>query len=60
MFQVENHGSIILFRPMTEEAKDHSGEVFPDAQRMGDAVAVEPRYAAEIVERLREDGFGVE
>ena len=60
MFQVENHGSLFLFRATTPEALDHARIVFEDAQWMGDAVAVEPRYARDIAERLCEDGFEVE
>jgi hypothetical protein len=59
MFEVENHGSIFLFRPMTDEAKKHALEVFADAQRFGGAIAIEPRCVDNAIECLEEDGFEV-
>ncbi len=58
--QIENHGSIVLFQPMNKEAKawinDH---VQDDAQWFGRALAVEPRYAADLAQGMVEDGLVV-
>ena len=58
-FSVENHGSIILFRPFTE-----TGRIWLDFncvnepwQWFGDALAVEPRMAPDIYDGLIADGF---
>ena len=60
-FTIENHGSIILIRPSTQPAKDWldfncASEPW---QWWGDALAVEPRCAPDIVDGLRDDGFEV-
>lgn len=40
-FSVENHGSIILLRPLTEAAQDWVDEHIPDdAQMFGTAIVV--------------------
>jgi hypothetical protein len=56
-FQFENHGSVVLVRPMTDAARDHAAEI--DAQRLGDAIACEPRYMTGFVHSLMADGFTV-
>ncbi len=59
-FSVENHGSIILLRPLTEAAQDWVDEHIPDdAQTFGNAIAVEPRYIGPIVEVILNDGLSV-
>jgi len=51
---VENHGSLFLFRPMSDQGAAWLAEnLDPQAQRFGDAYVVEPRYAYEI-------GFGAQ
>ena len=58
--RVENHGSLFLLRPRTKRAACWLDEVIAeDAQYWGDAVVVEPRYVAEIVNGAREDGLEV-
>lgn len=60
-FYVQNEGTIFLFHPKTEAAKEWISEHIPeDAQRWGDAVAVEHRYIADIVEGIQADGLVVE
>lgn len=60
-FTLENHGSIFLLRPHTVAAERWLNEHMPDdAQYLGNAVAVEPRYIAAIVEGARNDGLEVE
>lgn len=59
-YTVENHGSLFLFRPETPEAQAHlEAHVDDEAQWFGDALAVEPRYAADLAAQLGDDGFVV-
>lgn len=59
-FIVTNHGSIYLFAPMTEPAKMWVRDNLPeDRQTWADAVVVEHRYIADIVEGARQDGLTV-
>jgi hypothetical protein len=54
------HGSINLLRPESEQARawidEHVGE---EAQFFGDDLAVEPRFAAAIVQGMTDDGLNV-
>lgn len=60
-FYVENHGSIILLRPVSSAAKEWIDEHIPeDAQYFGNAVVVEPRYIADIVQGIQNDGLAVQ
>lgn len=54
-YEVENHGSILLFRPLSYEAKERFAEVFADAQWWGGAVAVDHRMAGNLVDTLAEN-----
>jgi hypothetical protein len=57
---VENHGSIFLMRPVTPEGATWLAEnIGEDAMYLGDALAVEPRYAEAIVEGMQDDGLEV-
>jgi hypothetical protein len=57
-FRVEYHGSIVLVRPLTEEAKAWLNDnVSADSQWMGDALAVEPRYIESLVEGMEGSGL---
>ena len=59
-FEVENHGSLFLLRPMTSAAWNWAEQHLPeDAQMFGQAYAVEHRYIADIVEGIQADGLGV-
>jgi hypothetical protein len=57
---VENHGTIILVRPHTSDARNWLCTHCEHAMWYGRAVACEPRYVAPIVEGLIADGFTVE
>lgn len=61
-FTISNHGSILLVRPLNDEARDFLEQRTGDeAQWFAGALAVEPRYALGIVMDLRdEQGFDVE
>ncbi len=57
---IENHGSLVLIRPLTEAASDWLDEnISEDAQHFGGAVVVEPRYVEAIVEGMQNDGLEV-
>ena len=56
----ENHGSLYLFHPLTENAKDWLKRTAPaDAQFLGRAMAVEPRYVQGVVDAAEADGLSV-
>jgi hypothetical protein len=58
--RVEDHGSIVLLRPLNETADQWLGEnLDPNALTFGNAVAVEPRYVGPIVAGAREAGLEV-
>ena len=61
-FQIENHGSIVLLRPLTDAAQAWATEHLsgPETQYFGGAVAIEPRYVGAILEGLSDDGLTVE
>ena len=62
-FLVENHGSIFLLKPKTDSAiswvEEHIGQdngyqpYFP-------TIVIEPRYIADIVEGIQNDGLAVQ
>lgn len=56
--RVENHGSVVLLRPLTDAATNWMEDHLPaDAQRWGNAVVVEPRYAQPILDGMVADGL---
>jgi hypothetical protein len=56
----EQHGSLFLLWPQTQEARAHLiAHLDPEALWFGQALVVEPRYIADLVHQLREDGFTV-
>jgi hypothetical protein len=60
-FQLENHGSLFLLRPLNSTARDWMGDHLPmdnpEAQFWGDAIVIEPRYVAPIVDGIIGDGL---
>ena len=57
-FTIENFGSIFFIRCKTACAKTFLVKfVEPDAQWLGDALAVEPRFIGGFVSSLREHGW---
>ncbi len=60
-FKLENHGSLFLIRPLNSTAKgwmdDHLPMDSPETQFWGDAVVIEPRYVAPIVDGIIGDGL---
>ena len=60
-FVITDHGTIVLLTPLTPAAEEwvdqHIGD---DAQLWGsNSIVVEPRYIADIVEGIRNDGLGI-
>ena len=59
-FEVENHQSIFLLRPLTPAAESWIQECLPpDCTYFGSAVVVEPRFIADIVHGIQNDGLAV-
>jgi hypothetical protein len=60
-FVLENHGSLFLLRPLNSAAKewtqDHLPVDSPETQFWGEAIVIEPRYVAPIVDGIIGDGL---
>jgi len=60
-FTLENHGSLFSLRPLTSAAKDLMNEHLPmdnpEIHFWGDAIVIEPRYVAPIVDGIIGDGL---
>jgi hypothetical protein len=60
-FKLENHGSLFLLRPLNSAAKEWMGEHLrmdnPETQFWGDAIVIESRYVAPIVDGIIADGL---
>jgi len=60
-FKLENHSSLFVLRPLNSAAKDWMGEQLrmdnPETQFWGDAIVIEPRYVAPIVDGISGDGL---
>jgi hypothetical protein len=61
MFDVENHGTIVLVRPHTPDVRawleEHTDE---EAQWFGGALVVEPRYLEALYLALVEEGYAAQ
>jgi hypothetical protein len=61
-FRVENHGSIFLLRPLTDSAtlwvEEHIGQD-NGFQPYWPTVVIEPRYVADIIDGIQNDGLAV-
>lgn len=54
----EDHGSVVLIRPLNEFATEWLSEnLMADSPRFGGAVVCEPRYVENIWDALRAEGF---
>ncbi len=59
-FEVENHQSIFLLRPITPAAEYWIKEFLPqDCTYLGSAVVVEHRYCAALTAQIERDGLRV-
>jgi hypothetical protein len=58
-YEVSDHGSIWTIRPISDAARDWIDENVgaEDWQWMGGALAIEPRYAGDILFAMQEEGF---
>jgi hypothetical protein len=62
-FIVEDHGSIILLRPITDAAREWVEEYIGEDngyQGLWPTVTIEGRYLARIIDGIREDGLAIE
>jgi hypothetical protein len=59
MFTVEDHGSLVLVRPLTDDVEEWLEE-HTDGQWFGGALVVEPRYLKPLLEGMVEEGFVVQ
>lgn len=61
-FQVEDHGTIFLVRPQTNEATDFVDlltDEQPETMTYGGAVALDHRLAGDFLAQLLDDGYTV-
>lgn len=59
-FTFTNHGTIGLLDPLTPDAEAWCVEHLPDdCQMLGDAYAIEPRFASDIIEGIVNDGLAL-
>ena len=57
-YRVENHGSLALVYPISQDAKNWIDEnVSSDSQWFGGGLAVEPRYLGDLVDGMRAAGL---
>ena len=57
---VENHGSILLLRPLSDAAEQWVNENIGEGSRFQPywpTVVIEPRYIADILEGMKSDGL---
>jgi hypothetical protein len=59
MFTVEDHGSIVLVRPLTLDVRDWLESV-TDGSWFGGALVVEPRYVGDLVAGLISEGWAAQ
>jgi hypothetical protein len=61
MFNIEDHGSLVLVRPLTDDVEEWLHEnTADDAQWFGGALVVEPRYLEPLVEGMFSEGFAIQ
>lgn len=59
-FILEDHGSIAVLTPVSDEAEDWVLAYLPeDAQQWGRGVVIEPRYLPPIIEGIEGDGLTI-
>ncbi len=55
--EVENHGTVFLFRPTSEPGRVWLKENVDEAQWFGGALACEPRFAEDLAQRVADFGL---
>ena len=58
-FLVENHGTMFLLRPLSEDAHAWLADNLLAAEYFGDAVIIDHRYIQDVVEQIRLEGLEV-
>ncbi len=59
-FHLDDHGSVVILTPVTQDAKDYAADMLPeDTQRWGSGYAIAHNYADDVVGLLLRDGFEV-
>jgi hypothetical protein len=58
-FIVTNHGTIVLFSPLTATAREWWSDNVADGMHFGASNVVEPRYAGDILDGIMNDGLTV-
>lgn len=59
-FEVRNHGTIAVFQPLTNEAREWAESCLPDdVTRWGGGYVVEHRFVRDLVAGLESDGLSV-
>jgi hypothetical protein len=62
-FELQNHGSLFLLRPLDSVAKEWMNEHLPvdspETQFWGDSIVIEPRYLEAIVDGILADGLAL-
>ena len=56
MFTVTDHGSVVLVEPLTSDCRNWLS-LHTDGMWFGHALVVEPRYLADLVSAMIEEGF---
>jgi hypothetical protein len=58
--EVSDHGTILIFAPLTPAARDWVAEFLPeDAQRWAGGTVIEHRYISDVVIGAQRDGLSV-
>ena len=61
MFDVENHGTIVLIRPHTTDVRTWLEEnVSDESQWFGGALVCEPRFVEDLLAGMCEEGFVIQ
>jgi len=59
--RIENHGSLMIFQPLTDYASAWIDEyVGPGANWYAGGLVVEPRYGEDLAQEMRDSGLAVE
>ena len=59
-FNIYDHGSVLILRPVTEAAKEWASDHLPqDAQQWAGGTVIEPRYFPDIYYGLVSDGLTI-
>ena len=56
-YRVENHGSVCMVHPISQEAKNWIDENVGDQQWFGHSLAVHPRYLGDLVAGMEDAGL---